>query len=130
MKLGEIIDYMMENEIVSAIKTNDGNVIINGEIHRPHPDIPNSNSLYMLTITHHTGAIIYKVLELSKPDWERFNHSTESQTKPEEEYRYLSYIYENAFGDVKTSPKEFNSIANISKRCKYKNENIIMIELH
>lgn len=28
MKLGETIDYMMENEIVSTIKTNDGNVII------------------------------------------------------------------------------------------------------
>ena len=130
MKLGEIIDYMMENEIVSTIKTNDGKIIITGEIHRPHPDIPNSNSLYMLTITHHTGPIIYKVLELSKPDWEDVNQSTESQTKPEEEYRCLSYIYEDTFGDIKTSPKEFNSIANISKRCKYKNENIIMIELH
>ena len=130
MKFGEIIDYMMENEIVSTIKTNDGNVIINGEMHGRHSNIPNSNTLYMLTITHHTGAIIYKVLELSKPNWEDVNHSTESQTKPEEEYRYLSYIYEDAFGDIKTSPKEFNSIANISKRCKYKNENIIMIELH
>ena len=130
MKLGEIIDYMMENEIVSTIKTNDGKIIITGEMHGPHSDIPDSNSLYMLTITHHTGPIIYKVLELSKPDWEDVNQSTESQTKPEEEYRYLSYICEDAFGDVKTSPKEFNSIANISKRCKYKNENIIMIELH
>src|SRR5699024_1005593 len=87
MEFGEIIDYMMENEIVSTIKTNDGKIIITGEIHRPHPDIPNSNSLYMLTITHHTGSIIYKVLELSKPDWEDVNQSTESQTKPEEEYR-------------------------------------------
>ena len=130
MKLGEIIDYMMENEIVSTIKTNDGNVIINGEIHRPHPDIPNSNTLYMLVIALNTGSITYKVLELSKPDWERINHSMDRKTKPEEEYRYLSYIYEDAFGDVKTSPKEFNSIANISKRCKYKNESVIMIELH
>ena len=130
MKFGEIIDYMMENEIVSTIKTNDGKIIIRGEMHEPHPDIPNSNSLYMLTITHITGAIIYKVLELSKPNWEDVNYSTESQTKPEEKYRYLSYIYEDAFGDIKTSPKEFNSIANISKRCKYKNESVIMIELH
>ena len=130
MKLGEIIDYMMENEIVSTIKTNDGKIIITGEMHEPIPGIPDSNSLYMLTITHNTGAIIYKVLELSKPNWEDVNYSTESQTKPEEEYRYLSYIYEDTFGDIKTSPKEFNSIANISKRCKYKNENIIMIELH
>ena len=130
MKLGEIIDYMMENEVVSTIKTNDGNVIINGEMHGRHSNIPNSNSLYMLTITHNTGSIIYKVLELSKPDWEDVNQSTESQTKPEEEYRYLSYIYEDTFGDIKTSLKEFNSIANISKRCKYKNESVIMIELH
>lgn len=130
MKLGETIDYMMENEIVSTIKTNDGNVIINGEMHGRHSNIPNSNTLYMLTITHHTAVITYKVLELSKSDWEDVNQSTESQTKPEEEYRYLSYIYEDAFGDVKTSPKEFNSIANISKRCKYKNESVIMIELH
>ena len=130
MKLGETIDYMMENEIVSTIKTNDGNVIINGEMHGCHSDIPNSNTLYMLTITLNTAVITYKVLELSKPDWEDVNQSTESQTKPEEHYRYLSYIYEDAFGDIKTSPKEFNSIANISKRCKYKNENIIMIELH
>ena len=130
MKLGETIDYMMENEIVSTIKTNDGNVIINGEMHGCHSDIPNSNTLYMLTITLNTAVITYKVLELSKPDWERINHSMDRKTKPEEEYRYLSYIYEDAFGDVKTSPKEFNSIANISKRCKYKNESIIMIELH
>ena len=130
MKLGETIDYMMENEIVSTIKTNDGNVIINGEMHGCHSDIPNSNTLYMLTITLNTAVITYKVLELSKPDWEDVNYSTESQTKPEEEYRYLSYIYEDAFGDIKTSPKEFNSIANISKRCKYKNESVIMIELH
>ena len=130
MKFGEIIDYMMENEIVSTIKTNDGKIIITGEMHEPIPDIPNSNTLYMLTITHNTAVITYKVLELSKPDWERINHSMDRKTKPEEHYRYLSYIYEDAFGDIKTSPKEFNSIANISKRCKYKNENIIMIELH
>ena len=130
MKLGEIIDYMMENEIVSTIKTNDGNVIITGEMHGCHSDIPDSNTLYMLVISLNTGVITYKILELSKPDWEDVNQSTESQTKPEEEYRYLSYIYEDAFGDVKTSPKEFNSIANISKRCKYKNESVIMIELH
>ena len=78
MKFGEIIDYMMENEIVSTIKTNDGKIIITGEMHGPHPDIPNSNSLYMLTITHNTGAIIYKVLELSKPNWKDVNYSTES----------------------------------------------------
>ena len=130
MKLGEIIDYMMENEIVSTIKTNDGNVIINGEMHGRHSNIPNSNTLYMLTITLNTAVITYKVLELSKPNWEDVNYSTESQTKPEEEYRYLSYIYEDTFGDIKTSLKEFNSIANISKRCKYKNESVIMIELH
>ena len=130
MKLGEIIDYMMENEIVSTIKTNDGNIIINGKMHGRHSNIPNSNTLYMLTITLNTAVITYKVLELSKPDWEDVNQSTESQTKPEEHYRYLSYIYEDAFGDIKTSPKEFNSIANISKRCKYKNESVIMIELH
>lgn len=130
MKFGEIIDYMMENEIVSTIKTNDGKIIITGEMHGPHPDILDSNSLYMLTITHNTGAITYKVLELSKPNWKDVNCSMDNQTKPEKEYRYLSYIYEDVFGDIKTSPKEFNSVANISKRCKYNNENIIMIELH
>ena len=129
MKLGETIDYMMENEIVSTIKTNDGN-IINGKMHGRHSNIPNSNTLYMLTITLNTAVITYKVLELSKPDWERINHSMDRKTKPEEEYRYLSYIYEDTFGDIKTSLKEFNSIANISKRCKYKNESVIMIELH
>ena len=130
MKLGEIIDYMMENEIVSTIKTNDGNVIINGEMHGRHSNIPNSNTLYMLTITLNTAVITYKVLELSKPDWERINHSMDRQTKPEEHYRCLSYIYEDVFGNIKTSPKEFNSVANISRRCEYNNENIIMIELH
>lgn len=78
MKLGEIIDYMMENEIVSTIKTNDGNVIINGEMHGRHSNIPNSNTLYMLTITFNTAVITYKVLELSKPDWDRINHSMEN----------------------------------------------------
>ena len=93
MKFGEIIDYIMENEIVSTIKTNDGKIFITGEMHKPIPGISNSDSLYMLMITHHTGSIIYKVLELSKSDWEDVNHSTESQTIPEKEYHYLSYIY-------------------------------------
>ena len=130
MKLGEIIDYMMENEIVSTIKTNDGNVIINGEMHGRHSNIPNSNTLYMLTITLNTAVITYKVLELSKPDWEDVNQSTESQTKPEEEYRYLSYIYEDVFGNIKTSPREFNSVANIDRRCKHNGVTLIMINLH
>lgn len=130
MKFGEIIDYMMENEIVSTIKTNDGKIIIRGEMHGRHSNIPNSNTLYMLTITHDTGAITYKVLELSKLDWERVNHSTESQTRPEEEYRYLSYIYEDVFGKIKTSPKEFNSVTNIKRRCQYEGSSIVMIELH
>lgn len=130
MKLGEIIDYMMENEIVSTIKTNDGKTIINGEMHGCYSDIPNSNTLYMLVIALNTGAITYKILELSKPDWERVNYSTESQTRPEKEYRYLSYIYEDVFGDIKTSPKEFNSVANIKRRCQYEENSIIMIELH
>ena len=130
MKLGEIIDYMMENEIVSTIKTNDGKIIITGEMHEPIPGIPDSGSLYMLMITHNTGAITYKVLELSKSDWEDVNHSTKSQTKPEEEYRCLSYIYEDVFGNIKTSPKEFNSVANIDRRCKYNGNTLIMINLH
>ena len=66
MKFGKIIDYTMENEVVSTIKTNDGNVIINGEMHGRHSNIPNSNTLYMLTITLNTAVITYKVLELSK----------------------------------------------------------------
>ena len=130
MKLGEIIDYMMENEIVSTIKTNDGKIFITGEMHEPIPGIPDSDSLYMLMITHHTGSIIYKVLELSKSDWEDVNYSTESQTIPEKEYRYLSYIYEDVFGERKTSVKEFNSIANIKRRCQYEGSSIVMIELH
>ena len=79
MKLGEIIDCMMENEIVSTIKTNDGKIIITGKMHEPIPGIPDSNSLYMLTIIYNTGAIIYKVLELSKPDWKMFNYSMENR---------------------------------------------------
>ena len=31
MKFGEIIDYMMENEIVSTIKTNDGKLLLQGK---------------------------------------------------------------------------------------------------
>ena len=130
MKLGETIDYMMENEIVSTIKTNDGNVIINGEMHGSHSNIPNSNTLYMLTITLNTAVITYKILELSKPDWERFNHSMNRQTKPEEYYRCLSYEYEDTFGNRKTSPREFNSVANIDRRCKYNGITLIMINLH
>ena len=130
MKLGEIIDYMMENEIVSTIKTNDGNVIINGEMHGPHPDIPNSNSLYMLTITHDTGAITYKVLELSKPNWEMFNYSMENQRNLDKVYRDLSYEYENTFGEHKTSVREFNNISNIKRRCKYNGDKLITINLH
>ena len=130
MKFGEIIDYMMENEIVSTIKTNDGNVIINGEMHGPHPDIPNSNSLYMLTITHDTGAITYKVLELSKPNWEMFNYSMENQRNLDKVYRDLSYEYENTFGEHKTSVREFNNISNIKRRCKYNGDKLITTNLH
>ena len=79
MKLGEIIDYMMENEIVSTIKTNDGKTFITGEMHGYHSDIPNSNTLYILVIALDTGAITYKILELSKPDWEMFNYSMENR---------------------------------------------------
>ena len=130
MKFGEIIDYMMENEIVSTIKTNDGKTFITGEMHGCHSDIPNSNTLYILVIALDTGAITYKILELSKPDWERFNHSMDRQTKPEECYRYLSYEYEDTFGNRKTSPREFNSVANIDRRCKYNGNTLIMINLH
>lgn len=129
MKFGEIIDYMMENEIVSTIKTNDGKAIIEGEKYT-HADITNSKSLYMLTVTCSTGVVSYQILELSKLDWEKVNHSTESQTTPEKEYRYLSYIYEDVFGKIKTSPKEFNSVANIKRRCQYEGSSIVMIELH
>ena len=130
MKLGETIDYMMENEIVSTIKTNDGKIIITGEMHEPIPGIPNSNSLYMLTITHHTGAIIYKVLELSKPDWEDVNYSTDNKVKLDRIYRNLLYEYENVFGERKTSVREFNSIANINRRCEYNGDKLITINFH
>lgn len=130
MKFGEMIDYMMENEIVSTIKTNDGKIIITGEMHGPHPDIPNSNSLYMLTITHNTGAIIYKVLELSKPNWEDVNHSTENKPNLDTTYRDLSYEYEDVFGEHKISVKEFNSVANIDRRCKYNGDKLITINFH
>ena len=103
MKLGETIDYMMENEIVSAIKTNDGNVIINGEMHGCHSDIPDSNTLYMLVIALNTGVITYKILELSKPDWKMFNYSMENQHNFDKVYRNLSYEYENTFGEHKMS---------------------------
>ena len=93
MKLGEIIDYMMENEIVSTIKTNDGNIIINGKMHGRHSNIPNSNTLYMLTITHHTGAIIYKVLELSKPNWKMLtNQQKVKQNQKKNIVIYLIYM--------------------------------------
>ena len=130
MELGEIIDYMMENEIVSAIKTNDGNVIINGEMHGRHSNIPNSNTLYMLTITLNTAVITYKVLELSKPNWEDVNYSTENKLKLDRIYRNLSYEYENVFGERKTSVREFNSIANINRRCEYNGDKLITINFH
>lgn len=130
MKFGEIIDYMMENEIVSTIKTNDGKTIITGEMHGRHSNIPNSNTLYMLTITLNTAVITYKVLELSKPDWERINHSMENQRSFDEAYRNLSYEYENVFGEHKTSVREFNNISNIKRRCKYNGDKLITINLH
>ena len=130
MKFGEIIDYMMENEIVSTIKTNDGNVIINGEMHGCHSNIPNSNTLYMLTITLNTAVITYKVLELSKPNWEDVNYSTDNKVKLDRIYRNLLYEYENVFGERKTSVREFNSIANINRRCEYNGDKLITINFH
>ncbi len=130
MKFGEITDYMMENEIVSTIKTNDGKIIIRGEMHGLHSNIPNSNTLYMLTITLNTEVITYKVLELSKPDWERVNHSTENKLKLDRIYRNSSYEYENVFGERKTSVREFNSTANINRRCEYNGDKLITINFH
>lgn len=130
MKLGETIDYMMENEIVSTIKTNDGNTIIRGEMHGLHSNIPNSNTLYMLVIALNTGAITYKILELSKPDWKMFNYSTEDHLNFDKVHRNLSYEYENVFGEYKTSVREFNSISNIKGRCEYNGDKLITINFH
>ena len=99
-------------------------------MHEPISGIPDSNSLYMLTITHNTGAIIYKVLELSKPDWEDVNYSTDNKVKLDRIYRNLLYEYENVFGERKTSVREFNSIANINRRCEYNGDKLITINFH
>ena len=129
MKLGEIIDYMMENEIVSTIKTNDGNVIINGELHTDI-NFPNDNPSYKLNITRIVNPMTFKILELSKTNWEAVNYSTENKLSPDTIYRNLSYEYENVFGEHKTSVREFNNISNIKRRCKYNGYKLITTNLH
>lgn len=129
MKLGEIIDYMMENEIVSTIKTNDGKAIIEGELHTD-VNFPNDKPLYKLKITRIVNPMTFKILELSKTNWKAINYSTENKLSPDTMYRNLSYVYENVFGERKVSVREFNSIANIARRCKYNGDNLIMINLN
>ena len=51
-------------------------------------------------------------------------------TYPDSTYRWLSYEYEDRYGNRKTSPREFNSVANIDRRCKHNGSTLIMINLH
>lgn len=51
-------------------------------------------------------------------------------TYPDSTYRWLSYEYEDRYGNRKKSAKEYNNIENIKRRCQYKGYSIIMVELH
>lgn len=129
MKLGEIIDYMMENEIVSTIKRKDIDSTIIGGFIKSDLHTSNSEEEYTVTVVLHAGAVSYPIIQIRKNDWGIFNNESDNKTFPDSSYRWLSYEYEDVFSNKKTSVKEFNSILNIKRRCEYDGSSIIMINL-
>ena len=123
MKLGETIDYMMENKYEGIIENQ--HIICKGEYFYPEEDI------YFYRVAMFRKITLGKVpmCDINEVEWEEFNDAN-TTTYPDSTYRWLSYEYEDRHGSRKKSAKEYNSIKNIKRRCQYEENSIVMIELH
>lgn len=123
MKLGETIDYMMENRYEGIIENQ--HIICKGEYFYPEEDF----CYYHVKMFRQAALGKVPMCDISEVEWEEFN-DVNTTTYPDSTYRWLSYEYEDGYGSRKKSVKEYNSIKNIERRCQYKGYSIIMVELH
>ena len=123
MKLGETIDYMMENRYEGIIENQ--HIICKGEYFYPEKDF----CYYHVDMFRKEKLRKVSMCNINELEWEEFN-DVNTTTYPDSTYRWLSYEYEDRYGSRKKSVKEYNSIKNIERRCQYEENSIIMIELH
>lgn len=123
MKLGKIIDFMMENKYETIIESK--HIMCKGKYFYPEEDI----CLYHVKIFRQSALGKIPVYDINEVEWEEFNDAN-TTTYPDSTYRWLSYEYEDRYGNRKKSTKEYNSIENIKRRGEYEENNIIMVELH
>ena len=123
MKLGETIDYMMENRYEGTIENQ--YIICKGEYFYPEEDI----YFYRVVMSRQVTLGKIPICDINEVEWEEFNDAN-TTTYPDSTYRWLSYEYEDRYGNRKKSTKEYNSIENIKSRCEYEENSIIMVELH
>ena len=123
MKLGEIIDYMMENRYEGTIENQ--HIICKGEYFYPEKNI----CRYHVKMSRQATLGEIPICDINEVEWEEFNDAN-TTTYPDSTYRCLSYEYEDRYGNRKKSTKEYNSIENIKSRCEYEENSIIMVELH
>lgn len=123
MKLGETIDYMMENRYEGTIENQ--HTICKGEYFYPEEDF----CYYHVKMFRQATLGKIPICDINETEWEEFNDAN-TTTYPDSTYRWLSYEYEDRHGSRKKSAKEYNSIKNIKRRCQYEENSIVMIELH
>lgn len=123
MKLGKTIDYMMENRYEGTIENQ--HIICKGEYFYPEEDF----CLYHVKMFRQVTLGKIPICDINEVEWEEFN-DVNITTHSDSTYRWLSYEYEDRYGSRKKSVKEYNSIKNIERRCRYKGYSIVMIELH
>ena len=123
MKLGETIDYMMENRYDGTIENKD--IICKGEYFYPEEDF----CYYRIAIFRQIALGKVPMCDIDEVEWEEFN-DVNTTTQSDSTYRWLSYEYEDRYGSHKKSVKEYNSIKNIERRCQYEENRLVMIELY
>ena len=123
MKLGETIDYMMENKYEGIIENQ--HIICKGEYFYPEEDF----CYYHVKMFRQATLGKIPICDINETEWEEFNDAN-TTTYPDSTYRWLSYEYEDRHSSRKKSAKEYNSIKNIKRRCQYEENSIVMIELH
>ena len=112
MKLGETIDYMMENRYEGIIENQ--HIICKGEYFYPEEDF----CYYHVDMFRKEKLRKVSMCNINELEWEEFN-DVNTTTYPDSTYRWLSYEYEDRYGNRKKSTKEYNSIENIKRRCQY-----------
>lgn len=123
MKLGETIDYMMENRYEGTIESQ--HIICKGEYFYPEEDF----CYYRVEMFREGKLGKIPICDINEVEWEEFN-DVNTTTQSDSTYRWLSYEYEDRYGSHKKSVKEYNSIKNIERRCQYEENRLVMIELY